>query len=114
MLDGPAVASIPEVQSQAYTRAVATLEKAAVSFGDDAEIQFWRRYIDYRVLGEPAFPDEAVALFERGSKSAAFYLFTSVGLTEYSSAAKRLYDEVRDGKSARKRYIAGILKSRVE
>ncbi|HEU0180090.1 MAG TPA: hypothetical protein VFV58_38125 [Blastocatellia bacterium] len=102
-----------EFVDRAWDRAIKLLDEAESRFGRNDEIEFWRRYIRYIVLGE----DESIMERERFIYSRSlipyFYLFISGDGKDYYSEAQNLLEQVANGSTAKERYIKSILVSRV-
>jgi len=98
----------------AWDKANKVLDEAESRFGTQAEIIFWRHYFRFVVLGEEPFVDTCRQLAHSSpSLVPYFYLFTSPGGWEYRREAEQLLELVRDGTTAKKRYIRSILKDRL-
>jgi hypothetical protein len=94
----------------AYANAKSWLERAVRAFGSHPETEFWRLYVDFAVLGEPAFLDECRKLTEQGrTLTPFFYLYSSTRDEVYSAQAEELYRRTRAGRTAKERYINSIL-----
>ena len=105
---------LPEFSAKAYERALAILDKAEERFGRNVEIVFWRQYFQYIVLGDEPFIEPCEQLVSSGSSLVPyFYLFTSFQGEKYRPQAQQLFELVRDGTTAKKRYIRSILESRI-
>lgn len=97
---------------RAWRRANQLLEEANLLFGHNSEIEFWRRYFAYSVLGSDPFTEECKEL-ARGEESLVpfFYLFAESGGCDFQNEAGRLLQQVDAGATARQRYIKSILES---
>lgn len=105
---------LPEFSAKAYERALEILDKAEKRFGQETEISFWRQYFQYVVLGDEPFVETCEQLVHSGSSLIPyFYLFTSLKGEKYRPQAQQLFEMVKDGATAKKRYIRSILESRV-
>ena len=94
------------------TRAREILDLAETRFGSEPEVEFWRRYIAMIYLGGPQFHEEARRLVESGkTRVPYFYLISGPDGKNYAEEARKLVDAVEDGRTAKERYIRGVLKS---
>lgn len=102
-----------EFLDYSWKRANQVLDEAESKFGQNDEIDFWRRYFRWRVL----FEDEAIMESERFVRSDSlipyFYLVLTNNKEEYLLKAKKLFEQVAEGKTAKDRWIRSILKSNV-
>lgn len=104
-----------EFVDTAWRRANELLDEAEVRFGRHAEIDFWNKYFRFVVLGEEPFYEECLKLAREGSSLIPyFHLFTSPEGEQYRDEVRRLFESVRDGSTAKKRYIKGIVESRLK
>ncbi len=100
---------------KAWGRAYELLDEAESRFGPQAEIAFWRHYFRFVVLGEAPFLDTCEQLFHSGfSLVPSFYLFTSPRGEKYRPQAQQLLELVKDGSTAKKRYIRSLLDKRLK
>lgn len=101
-----------EFVEKAWKRANEVLKEAESKFGKQAEIDFWRYYFRFVVLGDKPFIEIAENL-SRSSLVPYFYLFTSPRGERYRQKAQQLLELVRDGTTAKKRYIKSILEGKL-
>jgi len=105
---------LPEFSAKAYERALEILDIAEDRWGQKVEIVFWRQYFRYVVLGDDPFVEMCEQLARSSSSLIPyFYLFTSIEGEKYRPQAQQLFELVKDGTTAKKRYIRSILESRV-
>ncbi len=98
----------------AWRRANAVLDHAEIVFGWHPEIAFWRRYFSFVTLGEDPFDQECERLARPGQSLVPyFYLFTRKEGERYREQAEKLLEAVRQGRTARERYIRSILEPRL-
>jgi hypothetical protein len=102
------------LQEHAYERAMAVLDAAEGRFGKTVELEFWRRYIPFAALGDPPFDHDARMLFARGARTASFYLWSLTDDPKIAEAARAVLAEVAAGRTARERYVRGVLQSKVK
>jgi tetratricopeptide (TPR) repeat protein len=103
-----------EFETTAWDKANEILTAAESRFGKEAEIDFWRYYFRYVVLGDEPFVETCRQLAPLSSSLVPyFYLFVSPGGREYQREAEELFKAVKDGTTAKKRYIRSILKDRL-
>ena len=104
-----------EFMNHAWERAYALLDAAELRFGKQSEITFWHHYFRFVVLGDAPFLDTCEQLFHSGfSLVPSFYLFTSPRGEKYRPQAQQLLELVKDGSTAKKRYIRSILDKRLK
>lgn len=100
--------------AHSWERANQLLLEAAARFGAHPEIEFWRKYFAFVVLGAEPFFEECEALVRSGiSLVPYFYLFTSPNGERHRQQAQRLFESVAAGRTAKERYIRGILEKRL-
>lgn len=98
----------------AWRRANELLDEAQSRFGSQAEIEFWRRYFSFIVLGEEPFVRECEKLVRSHSTLLPFfYLFTSPSGEKYLKQAQQLFEAVKDGATAKKRYVRSVLEQKL-
>lgn len=104
-----------EFMRSSFERANDILTKAEARFGKHPEIDFWRYYFKYVVLGDEHFVDACRRLAQSSSSLVPyFYLFPRPGGLEYRREAEELLNQVREGLTAKDRYIRSILQPRLE
>ena len=101
-----------EIEEKSHSRAKELLREAEHRFGASPEVSFWQRYIDFVVLAEPHFEEEARGIANQGGVDVYIYLFSTAG-KEYADKARDLLKSVAAGRTARERYIKGVLEGRV-
>lgn len=105
----------PDFINLAWERAYELLDEAESRFGKQAEIAFWRHYFRFVVLGEAPFVKTCKDLLESdASLVPSFYLLTSPGGDQYRPQALKLLELVKEGTTAKQRYIRSILAKRLE
>lgn len=99
--------------AMAWERMFAVLDEAEARFGKRGEIIFWRAYFRWFWFDE-ALEDERESELARlsGVLDPYFSLFLKSNGTAYREEAERLFEQVRDGTTVRKRYIRSLLESR--
>ncbi|MDH3604508.1 MAG: hypothetical protein OEU26_33290 [Candidatus Tectomicrobia bacterium] len=103
-----------EFINDAWERAYELLDEAESRFGKQSEITFWRYYFRFVVLGEAPLIETCKDLLQSGSSLVpSFYLFTSPGGDLYRSQALQLLERVKEGTTAKQRYIRSILAKRL-
>ena len=101
-----------EFVDQAWRRANEVLTEAEHRFGGDAEIEFWRHYFRFIVLGAAPFYRVCEELARTSSSLTPYlHLLSSADGEEYREKAEQLLKEVEDGATVRKRYIKSVLES---
>jgi hypothetical protein len=104
-----------EFMNHAWERAYELLDKAESRFGKQSEIAFWRHYFRFVVLGEAPFIETCEHLLQSGASLVpSFYLFTSPGGDQFRPQALQLLELVKDGTTAKQRYIRSILAKRLK
>jgi hypothetical protein len=104
-----------EFINYAWERAYEVLDEAESKFGQQSEITFWRHYFRFVVLGEAPFIETGKYLLQSGTSLVpSFYLFTSPGGDPYRPQALQLLERVKEGKTAKQRYIRSILAKRLK
>lgn len=99
----------------AWKRANELLDEAELRLGAESEVQFWRRYFSFIVLGDDLPVEECERLANSGTSLVPFfYLFNSYGGSKYKEQAQQLYEAVKDGTTAKKRYIRSLLEGKVK
>jgi hypothetical protein len=95
-----------------WQKSLTILDEAEKKFGSNIEIQFWRHYYKYIFLGEKDFAEECIELTKQGNQNYIpyFYLINFFNGNRFVDQANRLWDEVCDGSTVKKRYIKEILK----
>jgi hypothetical protein len=102
-----------EFLDNSFERAGQVLDLAESRFGKQDEIEFWRRYLRIRVLGEPETSMDENQFIHSKSLIPFFYLFISCGGESYQSQASELYTAVSKGLTAKERYIKSTLDSNI-
>lgn len=108
-----------DFETSTWNGIFSTLDRAEERFGTCGEIAFWRRYCRWILLSEDWMSESDIRELTSNGESLVpyFYLvgsFAKLGSTDrqqYQSRAKLLYDQVKDGKTARSRYILRVLES---
>ena len=104
-----------EFIDHAWERAYELLDEAESKFGNQTEIAFWRHYFRFVVLGEAPFIKTCERFLQSGtSLVSSFYLFTSPGGDQYRPQALQLLELVKEGTTAKQRYIRSILEKRLK
>jgi len=102
-----------DLVQRAYERALQILDQAERRFGAYNELDFWRYYLDFLVLGRDADPRKCEAIAVRGpSLVPYFHLYALSGGERFESQARQLLEEMKEGRTARQRHIRSVLKSR--
>jgi len=88
------------------------LKLAEKKFGRKSEIEFWKYYYKYIVIGE----DISTKVFEDIAKSGDslipfFHLFVLEKGSRYRKEATQLYEKIKLGRTARERYIKSVLET---
>ena len=101
-----------DLVQRAYERAHEILNEAESRFGVHNEIDFWRYYVDFLVLGRDADPSKCEAVAQLGpSLVPYFHLFALPGGERYEGQARQLLERVNAGRTARQRHIRSVLRS---
>lgn len=96
--------------SAAWNRAFEILDKAKERFGEQTEVDFWRLYFPYIYSEEEPIDNACLTLTQRNNSLVPYlYLFTASGKKQYLTQAQELLELVRDGTTARKRYIKSVM-----
>lgn len=95
----------------ASERMYEVLNEAEEQFGNLPEVQFWRRYFDWTVLGEPQFLDEALELVNTGDTDTPyFYIYVQANYAEeYRSHAKIVLEKASKKLTTKNRYIISFI-----
>lgn len=95
---------------QAWERANEILHEAKERFGENSEVEFWRRYFALIVLGEESFVD-ACRRFANSKESLVpfFYLWLETAGAEYRKEVEALYKQVAAGRTTRERYVRSMI-----
>ncbi|HUZ00218.1 MAG TPA: hypothetical protein VMU89_07695 [Thermomicrobiaceae bacterium] len=91
-----------------------TLEAAQRRWGWRAEVEFWKRYFRFIILGETLTYAYCKTLTQETSSFEPYlylYAFTPEGHREYESEARVLLSRVSSGSTARERYVRSVLES---
>jgi hypothetical protein len=97
-----------EFLDRAWRRARQLLDEAQLKFGRDDEIDFWRGYFAFVDLGEPAQDEKWNVLAASGSTLVPLISVFSRSPERFERDARRLLESVRDGATARKRYVESV------
>jgi regulator of protease activity HflC (stomatin/prohibitin superfamily) len=96
---------------QADKRALELLDEAENRYGSNNELEFWRLFINY-AYGADASAQTSLELALRGPSSVPyFHLFSLPGGEAYAEEARMLLASVREGKTAKERFIKSVLES---
>jgi hypothetical protein len=99
-----------EFLDQAWERANELLREAEERFGRNSEIDFWRRYFAFIVLGEEPFVADCRRIANSDESLVPFfYLWSESGGDEYRKEAEALYKRVSAGRTARERYVRSMV-----
>jgi hypothetical protein len=113
LLDGGMISHLDLAQDfvdLAWSRANQLLDEAQERFGVNSEAEFWKRYLEFIVVGADLPLDEVRRLAScPGALTPVFHLFASSNGAAFPEEAERLYQSVRFGRTARDRYIKGII-----
>lgn len=102
-LDGDAV-------ERAWKRLNEILAIAEVRFGGHPEVGFWKYYVQFHFLGGGADKEYALACVADGETTIPyFHLFALSDNKEFRVEAEALYQHMKDGKTARQRYVCEFL-----
>lgn len=96
--------------ARAARRMTEVLDEAQTRFGQNSEIEFWRRYFRYVHAGAEPFVDACRTIAASGTSLVPyFYLFAATDGQLYRQEAGRLFESVALGKTARERHIKSVL-----
>jgi len=99
-------------QDEAWNRVRELLAEAESRFGPNADVAFWKRYINFAYLGDPFSEHDCRVLCAKAeSLDPHFFLFAATQGKESREEATRLLAVVESGETARKRYVRSVLKS---
>ena len=114
-LDGGYAAAhhLPETfLTTAWERAFELLNQADSLYHQPPEVEFWRLYFLFILLGDdPAYDICEQMVNGKGLLIPVFHLLSSPRGTVYVDAARKLLDQVREGKTAKQRYIQSVTES---
>jgi len=97
---------------RALDRANELLDEAERRFGRHNEIDFWRYYFAFYVLGHDADAAKCQELAQQGpSLVPYFHVFALPGGERFASEAERLWQQVREGRTVRERHVKSVLES---
>lgn len=107
--------SLPtEFLNRAWVRTLELIEEAESRFNRPTEVSFWKRFIQFILLGQP-FPTEECRQLALSGQSRVPYLYLyafSDGKREsYRSNALELLEQVDKGQTAKERYIRSVLRA---
>jgi hypothetical protein len=98
--------------AKAFDQARRVLDQAEERFDYHNEVDFWRYYSEFYLLGGAPDVARCEDLGRRGpSLVPYFHLFALPGGERYSRFAGRLLEEVKEGRTARERHIRSVLES---
>ncbi|MBX3293838.1 MAG: hypothetical protein KF881_13200 [Acidobacteria bacterium] len=105
----------PQFVAFAFQRMFEVLDEAEYRFGQVSDILFWRKYFKFIIFGEELSIEE-VKQMARYSKSLVPYFHLCVVDAEEvdRDVVRRLFEIVRNGDTELKRYVKGILESRLD
>lgn len=102
-----------DFRETALGRAHELLDQAEFRFRSLPEILFWRNYFKLIYQGGSEFHAEAEKMVARGTAVPYFYLISGPSADAFKSRAQELLAAVKDGRTAKERYIKGVLESHI-
>ncbi|MDP3938768.1 MAG: hypothetical protein Q8R92_11630 [Deltaproteobacteria bacterium] len=94
----------------AWRRATELLEEASDRFGSNSEIEFWKRYFRFVVVGDAFLPEECEELAKSGGSLVPyFFLSSACDDNRYCEQTEVLREQVRARETARQRYVYDML-----
>jgi hypothetical protein len=103
---------IPDaIVAEASSKTFQCLDIAEQRFGSHPSVEFWRTYVRWAALGDQFETGPSSRAVENGYLEPAFALLSITGDVAFEVAARRVLDEVKDGRTARARYVASVLHS---
>lgn len=101
-----------EFVNKAWDRMFQLLDEAEKRFGRQGEIDFWRHYFKFILLGEdPAYESSESLVLNNITIIPSFHLLTSPQSKQYWEQAEQLLELVTAGSTVKDRYIRSVLKS---
>jgi len=101
--------------TRAGDRAFELLDEAELKFGKHPEIDFWRNYFKFAMLGGQSFKSKCENIVESGvTQVPYFYLFAICKDNKYFKQAAKLFNAVKHRRTEKDRYIFSILKPALE
>jgi hypothetical protein len=103
--------SVPFIK-RAGNRIYSVLQQAVDSFGRVAEIEFWKRYFDFTVIGESAFPEKALSLAVDGNILIPyFHVYKQTVDEKYLAKVTMLLEICKATPTTKHRYIISLLEN---
>jgi tetratricopeptide (TPR) repeat protein len=99
----------PDLEAGAYEKALEVLRKAEAAFGNHSEIEFWRRYLRFAVLGEDLTIDDVLRLINKDESLVPYLFVAGAAGHSYAGELQQLRKEVAPGRTTRQRYVRGFL-----
>lgn len=103
-----------EFLDQAWDLSIKFLDLANDKFGNNFEIEFWRKYFAFILLGEMSFVDECKKYLDNGVVVSCIHLLFALKdedlyLSKCKNLVSDLYEKAKIGKTAKDKYIKSLL-----